>query len=121
MDAAGYARRGWALATLAVLPSLVWYVHAYYVSISSPPYPFFGSGAVGLGSLKDYAGIAEEVFFVSLTPAVAVLASIGLFVRPRRPGGYVFLTAHGGTRSLRPRRRTLEVHYIVKRAQGLHA
>lgn len=25
----------WALATLAVLPSLVWYAHAYHVSISS--------------------------------------------------------------------------------------
>jgi hypothetical protein len=80
----------WTLATLAVLPSLVWYAHAYYVSISNPPYHFFGSGGVGLGSLKDYAGIAEEVVFVSLTPTVAVLASIGLFVRPRRPGGHVF-------------------------------
>src|SRR6185295_15511697 len=80
----------WALATLAVLPSLVWYTHAYHVSISNPPYHFFGSGGVGLASLKDYAGIAEEVVFVSLTPMVAVLASIGLFVRPRRPGGHVF-------------------------------
>src|SRR5713226_3223945 len=80
----------WTLATLAVLPSLVWYAHAYYVSISNPPYHFFGSGGVGFGSLKDYAGIAEEVVFVSLTPTVAVLASIGLFVRPRRPGGHVF-------------------------------
>ena len=80
----------WALATLAVLPSLVWYTHAYYVSISNPPYHFFGSGGIGLGSLKDYAEVAEEVVFVSLTPTVAVLAAIGLFVRPRRPGGYAF-------------------------------
>ncbi len=80
----------WALAALAVLPSLVWYTHAYYVSISNPPYHFFGSGGVGLASLKDYAGIAKEVVFVSLTPTVTALASIGLFVRPRRPGGHVF-------------------------------
>jgi 4-amino-4-deoxy-L-arabinose transferase-like glycosyltransferase len=82
--------RLWALATLAVLPSLVWYAHAYYVSISNPPYHFFGSGGVGLGSLKGYAEIANEVVFVSLTPTVAVLASVGLLVRPRRPGGVVF-------------------------------
>jgi hypothetical protein len=80
----------WALATLAVLPSLVWYAHAYYLSISNPPHHFFGAGVVGLGSLEDYARITEEAVFVSLTPTVAVLASIGLFVRPRRPGGYVF-------------------------------
>ena len=82
--------RLWALAALAVIPSLVWYAHAYYLSISNPPFHFFGGGVVGLGALKDYAGVAAEVVFVSLTPTVVVLAAIGLFVRPRRPGGYAF-------------------------------
>lgn len=80
----------WALAALAVIPSLVWYAHAYYLSISNPPFHFFGGGVVGLGALEDYAGVAAEVVFVSLTPTVVVLAAIGLFVRPRRPGGYTF-------------------------------
>jgi Dolichyl-phosphate-mannose-protein mannosyltransferase len=80
----------WALAALAVLPSLVWYPHAYYLSISNPPFHFFGSGTVGLGALEDYARIAEELVLVSLTPTVVILAAIGLFVRPRRPGGYLF-------------------------------
>jgi hypothetical protein len=80
----------WALAALAVLPSLAWYGHAYYLSVSSAPYHFFGSGGVGLGSLEGYRKMLEEAALASLTPTVTALALVGLFVRPKSPHGYVF-------------------------------
>ena len=49
-----------------MLPSVAWYTHAYHLSISNPPFHFFGSGTVGLGALEDYAEIAELVL-ASLT------------------------------------------------------
>lgn len=78
-----------ALAILAVLPSLAWYTHAYDLSITNPPYHFFGAGGMGLGSLADYRKILGEAAVASLTPTVTVLALVGLFVRPRSPRGYV--------------------------------
>jgi len=80
----------WVLAALAVLPSLTWYAHAYYLSVSSAPYHFFGAGRVGLGSLEGYGKMFEEVALASLTPPVTALALVGLFVRPKSPHGYVF-------------------------------
>jgi len=80
----------WALAALAVLPSLAWYGHAYYLSVSSAPYHFFGSGGVGLGSLEGYRKMLEEAALASLTPTITALALVGLFVRPKSPHGYVF-------------------------------
>jgi 4-amino-4-deoxy-L-arabinose transferase-like glycosyltransferase len=83
-------RRLWALAALAVLPSLAWYAHAYYLSVSSAPYHFFGAGRVGLGSLEGYGRMFEEAAWASLTPPMTALGMVGLFVRPKCPHGYVF-------------------------------
>jgi 4-amino-4-deoxy-L-arabinose transferase-like glycosyltransferase len=82
--------RLWALAILAALPSVAWYAHAYYLSISHPPYHFFGAGGLGLASLEGYRKIFGQIAFASLTPPVTALALFGLFVRPRSSRGYAF-------------------------------
>src|SRR5438552_4955060 len=75
---------------IAVLPSLVWYWHARQIAERFYPYHFFGAGGVRLESFSWYWDIAQQTATSSLTPILAILALIGLFVAPRGRFGCFF-------------------------------
>jgi 4-amino-4-deoxy-L-arabinose transferase-like glycosyltransferase len=83
--------RGIALfAAIAVLPSAAWYWHAYQIAERFYPHHFFGAGGVRLESFSWYWDIAQQTATSSLTPILAILALIGLFVVPRGKFGCLF-------------------------------
>jgi hypothetical protein len=83
--------RGIALfAAIAILPSVVWYWHAHQIAERFYPYHFFGAGGVRLESFSWYWDIAKQTATSSLTPILAILALIGLFVAPRGKFGCLF-------------------------------
>src|SRR5438094_1984371 len=75
---------------IAVLPSVVWYWHARQIAERFYPYHFFGAGGVRLQSFSWYWDIAQQTVTSSLTPILAILALIGLFVAPRGRFGCFF-------------------------------
>ena len=79
-----------AFAAIAVLPSVVWYWHARQIAERFYPYHFFGAGGVRLESFSWYWDIAQQTATSSLTPILAILALIGLFVAPRGRFGCFF-------------------------------
>src|SRR5947208_6227350 len=70
-------------AALAVLPSVAWYWHAYQIAQRFYPYHLFGSGGVRIENFSWYWAIARETVKSSLTPILAILALVGLFVAHR--------------------------------------
>jgi 4-amino-4-deoxy-L-arabinose transferase-like glycosyltransferase len=77
-------------AAIAVLPSVVWYWHAHQIAERFYPHHFFGAGGVRLESFSWYWEIAQQTATSSLTPLVAIMALIGLFVAPRGKYGCLF-------------------------------
>ncbi len=77
-------------AAIAILPSAAWYWHAYQIAERFYPHHFFGAGGVRLESFSWYWEIARQTVTSSLTPVLAVLALIGLFVAPRGKFGSLF-------------------------------
>ena len=68
---------------ITIVPSAIWYWHAYQIAANFYPHHFFGAGGVRIESFSWYAGIFWRVATSSLTPVVTILALIGLFVAPR--------------------------------------
>jgi 4-amino-4-deoxy-L-arabinose transferase-like glycosyltransferase len=79
-----------AFAAIAVLPSIAWYWHAYEIAKRFYPHHFFGAGGLRLESFSWYWAIAQETATSSLTPVLAAMALIGLFVAPRGKFGCLF-------------------------------
>ena len=79
-----------AFAATAVLPSLAWYWHAHQIAERYYPHHFFGAGGVRLESFSWYSEIAQQTATSSLTPLLAIMALIGLFVVPRGKYGCLF-------------------------------
>jgi 4-amino-4-deoxy-L-arabinose transferase-like glycosyltransferase len=77
-------------AAITLLPSTIWYSHAYQIAERFYPHHFFGAGGVRLESFSWYWDIARETAASSLTPILAILALIGLFVAPRGRYGCLF-------------------------------
>jgi 4-amino-4-deoxy-L-arabinose transferase-like glycosyltransferase len=77
-------------AAIAVLPSAAWYWHAYQIAERFYPHHFFGAGGVRLESFSWYWAIVQQTATSSLTPILAILALIGLFVAPRGKFGCLF-------------------------------
>ena len=75
---------------LAVLPSAIWYWHAYQIAERFYPHHFFGAGGVRIEKLSWYWGVARETATSSLTPLLPVMAFVGLFVAPRRSYSRLF-------------------------------
>src|SRR5437667_9387560 len=75
---------------ITLLPSVVWYWHARQIAKRFYPYHFFGAGGVRLESFSWYWDIAQQTVTSSLTPILAILALIGLFVAPRGRFGCFF-------------------------------
>jgi 4-amino-4-deoxy-L-arabinose transferase-like glycosyltransferase len=67
-------------ATIALLPSAIWYWHAYEVAQKFYPHHFFGAGGIQIMSAGWYWKIAKQVVTSSLTPLLFALALLGAFV-----------------------------------------
>ena len=72
-----------AFAAIALLPSAIWYWHAYQIAQRFYPHHFFGAGGIRIESLSWYLHVAWQTAVSSLTPVLAILALIGLFVAPQ--------------------------------------
>ena len=79
-----------AFAAIAILPSVAWYWHAHQIAERYYPHHFFGAGGVRLESFSRYWEIAQQTATSSLTPVLAIMALIGLFVAPRGKYGCLF-------------------------------
>src|SRR6266545_4314116 len=79
-----------AFAAIAILPSVAWYWHAHQIAERYYPHHFFGAGGVRLESFSWYLEIAQQTATSSLTPVLAIMALIGLFVAPRGKYGCLF-------------------------------
>src|SRR5206468_2315715 len=77
-------------AAIAILPSVAWYWHAYQIAEQYYPHHFFGAGGVRLESSSWYWEIAQQTATSSLTPLLAIMALIGVFVAPRGKYGCLF-------------------------------
>ena len=73
---------------IALLPSAVWYWHAHQIAEKFYPHHFFGGGGIRIESFAWHWHIAQETLVSSLTPALAIMALIGLFVPQSRDRRY---------------------------------
>jgi 4-amino-4-deoxy-L-arabinose transferase-like glycosyltransferase len=70
-------------AAIMLLPSVAWYWHAHRVAETFYPHHFFGAGGIRIESFSWYWNIARQTATSSLTPVLAIMGLIGLFVAPR--------------------------------------
>src|SRR6266436_2849022 len=57
-------------AAIALLPSAIWYWHAYQIAQKFYPHHFFGAGGIRIESFSSYAQIARQTLISSLTPVL---------------------------------------------------
>jgi 4-amino-4-deoxy-L-arabinose transferase-like glycosyltransferase len=77
-------------AGIALLPSAIWYWHAWQIGQTFYPYHLFGEGGISIENLAWYWDIAWRTFGSGLTPLLSILALIGLFIAPRRKFTWAF-------------------------------
>jgi 4-amino-4-deoxy-L-arabinose transferase-like glycosyltransferase len=80
----------WFFGAIALLPSALWYGHAYQISLQFYPHHFFGAGGVQIMSSAWYLRIAKEIVTSTLTPIVFVLGAVGAVTTRLRPGVRAF-------------------------------
>jgi|ERR1043166_270053 len=76
--------------TIALLPSTLWYWHAYQIAQKFYPFHFFGEGGITIKNFGWYWQIAHLTFTSSLTPLLSILALMGLLLVPREKFARVF-------------------------------
>jgi 4-amino-4-deoxy-L-arabinose transferase-like glycosyltransferase len=79
-----------ALAALALSGPLAWYMHAYHISRTYPPYHVFGTGVLERVEVGWYVEIVHRLATSSLTPLVAAAMLVGLVVPARPASAWVF-------------------------------
>jgi hypothetical protein len=67
-------------AAIALLPSAIWYWHAYQIAQNFYPHHFFGAGGIRIMSASWYWKILKQIITSSLTPLLFASAVAGLFV-----------------------------------------
>jgi 4-amino-4-deoxy-L-arabinose transferase-like glycosyltransferase len=77
-------------AAITLLPTAIWYWHAYRTAESFYPHHFFGEGGIRIESFAWYWNIVRVTATSSLTPVLAVMAVIGLCAAPRRKYARLF-------------------------------
>jgi hypothetical protein len=75
---------------IVLLPSVIWYWHAYQLAQKFYPFHFFGEGGIRIENASWYFDIVSRLFTSSLTPPLSILALIGLFLGPREKFARVF-------------------------------
>src|SRR5437899_1248006 len=69
-------------AAITLLPSAIWYWHAYQIAEKFYPHHFFGAGGIRIENFSWYSEIAWRTATSGLTPILSIMAVIGLFVAP---------------------------------------
>ncbi|MGH8070858.1 MAG: ArnT family glycosyltransferase [Candidatus Entotheonellia bacterium] len=85
-----YRRELVALVALALSGPLAWYTHAYFISLTYPPYHFFGIGVLEIVEVGWYWEIVHRLATSSLTPIVSAAMLVGLFVPAGTAYAWVF-------------------------------
>src|SRR5437660_9476697 len=80
----------WLFATITILPSIAWYWHAHQIAEKFYPHHFFGAGGIRIENFSWYWGILQVTATSSLTPILAIIAFIGLFVASREKSAWLF-------------------------------
>src|SRR5262249_28462547 len=75
-------------AAIALIPSAIWYWHAHQIAQQFYPHHFFGAGGIRIESFSWYWQIAQQTLVSGLTPALSVMALVGLFVPQSRDRRY---------------------------------
>jgi 4-amino-4-deoxy-L-arabinose transferase-like glycosyltransferase len=70
-------------AVITLLPSALWYWHAYQIAENFYPNHFFGGEGVRIEGFRWYCNIAWRTATSGLTPILSIMALIGLFIAPR--------------------------------------
>jgi len=65
---------------IALVPSAIWYWHAYQIAQKFYPHHFFGAGGIRVESFTWYWHIWLQTLISSLTPLLSLVALVGLFV-----------------------------------------
>jgi hypothetical protein len=65
-------------ATIALLPSALWYWHGYEIAQKFYPHHFFGAGGIRIESLAWYWKIAQRTIASGLTPGLFLLTILGI-------------------------------------------
>jgi len=73
---------------ITIVPSAIWYWHAYQIAQRFYPHHFFGAGGIRIESFSWYWHVARQTAVSSLTPVLAIMALIGLFVPQSRDRRY---------------------------------
>ncbi len=80
----------WLFAAITILPSVAWYWHAHQIAGKFYPHHFFGAGGIRFENFSWYWNILRMTATSSLTPILAIMAIIGLFVAPREKYASLF-------------------------------
>src|SRR6059036_1639644 len=73
---------------ITIVPSAIWYWHAYQIAQRFYPHHFFGAGGIRIESFSWYWHVALQTAVSSLTPVLTIMALIGLFVPQSRDRKY---------------------------------
>src|SRR5205823_1774086 len=73
----------WLFALITLVPSAIWYWHAYRMAENFYPYHFFGGGGFRIMDAAWYWKIAQQTALSSLTLGICALAIVGAFALPR--------------------------------------
>src|SRR5204862_7467609 len=73
---------------IVLLPSAIWYYHAYQIAQNFYPHHFFGAGGIRIESFSWYWPIAAQTLVSSLTPVLSLMALLGLLVPQSRDRRY---------------------------------
>jgi 4-amino-4-deoxy-L-arabinose transferase-like glycosyltransferase len=69
-----------AFVAITVVPSAIWYWHAYQIAQRFYPHHFFGAGGIRIENFSWYWHVGWQTAVSSITPVLAIMALIGLFV-----------------------------------------
>jgi 4-amino-4-deoxy-L-arabinose transferase-like glycosyltransferase len=80
----------WVFAGISLILPIAWYLHAYRITLSYPPYQFAGSDGLSLAELPLYVLIVNRLIASSLTPLVAASMLVGIFLTSPAKYGRIF-------------------------------
>ena len=83
-------RRLWVFGGATLIPSAIWYWHAWAIAESFYPHHFFGAGGIQIMSAGWYWRIAKDVMTSSLTFLLFAVATLGAFITRSTPRARLF-------------------------------
>ena len=69
-----------AFAAIALVPSVIWYWHAYQTAQEFYPHHFFGAGGIRIENFSWYWRITQQTLTLGMTPLLSIMALVGMLV-----------------------------------------